>query len=96
MQRCKMCGGENVNTERRLDGMNQCLDCAYRWSNVSQAEHVVTSLHEDRGYKNCRCCVCGEVSKCTPTFDFYTTEDHGELLVCERCFHEYLGQRLNA
>ena len=93
---CPKCGSENISTERRIDGMKTCLDCDYKWRNVSQVGHVVTSCHEDRTYKRCLCCVCGEIHKCTPSFDFYTTDDHGEGLVCERCFHEYLGHRLNA
>jgi uncharacterized Zn ribbon protein len=93
---CQKCGSENVSTERRTDGMRTCNDCGYKWRNVSQAGHIVTSCHEERTHKKCLCCVCGEIHKCTPSFDFYTTEDHGEGLVCEKCFHEYLGHRLNA
>jgi ribosomal protein L37AE/L43A len=48
---CPKCGSENVSTERRIDGMKTCLDCDYKWRNVSQAGHVVTSCHEDRTYK---------------------------------------------
>ena len=76
--------------------MKTCLHCYYKWRNVARAGHIITSCHEDRAYKRCLCCVCGEIHECTPSFDFYTTDDHGEGLVCERCFHEYLGHRLNA
>lgn len=31
-----------------------------------------------------------------PSNDFYSTEDHGEGIVCERCFSEYVGHKLNA
>jgi len=34
----------------------------------------------------CCCCVCKEVSLCTPSNDFYTTPITGDFLVCERCF----------
>ena len=93
---CTKCGSENLSTERRIDGMKTRLDCGYKWRNVAQAGHVVTSCHEERKNRKCLCCVCGEIHKCTPSFDFYTTDDHGEALVCERCFHEYIGYRLNA
>lgn len=93
---CQKCGSENVSTERRIDGMRTCNDCGYKWRNVCQAGYVVTSCHEERIYQKCLCCVCGEIHKCTPTSDFYTTDDHGAGLVCEKCFHEYLGHRLNS
>ena len=96
MRVCKKCGSENMSTERRPDGLHTCLDCGYKWRNVSQMSHIVFTCHEDRSSKNCMCCICGGIAKCTPFFDFYTTKDHGEKLVCERCFHEYLGHRLNA
>ena len=92
---CQRCGAECVSTERRIGGINTCLACGYKWRNVAQDEHVVTSAREGRAYKKCLCCVCGEIRKCTPSFDFYSTDDHGEGIVCERCFHEYLGHRLN-
>jgi hypothetical protein len=57
---------------------------------------IIETIHHDRGYKDCLCCVCGEVSQCTPSNDFYSTDDHGEGLVCERCFAEYVGHKLNA
>ena len=56
---------------------------------------IVETIHQNRQYKNCLCCVCGEISKCTPTNDFYQTDDHGEGIVCERCFGEYTGHKLN-
>lgn len=96
MRVCSKCGSENISTERRIDGFNTCLDCGYKWRNVSQAGHIVLTCHEPRAHKKCMCCVCGEINTCTPEFDFYTTKDHGENLVCETCFHEYLGYRLNS
>lgn len=34
----------------------------------------------------CRCSNCGLVQRCTPTFDFYTTDDERiGPLVCEPC-----------
>ena len=48
---CPKCGSENVSTERRIDGMKMCLDCDYKWRNVAQAGHVVTSRSEDITYK---------------------------------------------
>ena len=63
--------------------------------NVSQSTYVVSTIHEDRRYKRCLCCICNTISKCTPSNDFYSTQDHGEKLVCEKCFREYLGHKLN-
>ena len=53
-------------------------------------KNVVTDRHQQRCFKHCLCCVCGEVHECTPSFDFYTTNDHGDELVCEKCFRIYL------
>jgi primosomal protein N' len=50
---------------------------------------VIDSTGVDRGYKLCRCCVCGKISRCTPTNDYYTTEKHGKKLLCEACFRVY-------
>ncbi len=50
----------------------------------------IRTIHEDRGYKDCLCCVCKKVSQCTPENDFYSTDDHGQELVCELCFKKYL------
>lgn len=47
----------------------------------------------DRRYKNCFCCVCKTVQLCTPANDFYITRDHGDDLVCERCFLIYAAKR---
>jgi len=91
---CKMCGSDDVLTERRPHGMNTCGACGYKWENYSRNK-IVVDCHEERRNKKCLCCVCGRIEKCTPLFDFYTTEDHGEKLVCEKCFYEYLRQRLN-
>lgn len=92
---CTKCGSEKISIERRIDGFKICLDCGFRERNISQAGHVVLTIHENRRYKNCMCVVCGRISKCTPTNDFYSTPDHGEKLVCERCFSEYVGHKLN-
>lgn len=91
---CNRCGSENLSIERRIDGMRICNDCGYKEANVSQKGHIVTDIHEERCYKQCMCCVCGNISKCTPTNDFYSTKLHGERLICERCFYEYLGHKM--
>lgn len=92
---CSRCGSENVSIERRVDGDRICNDCGFKSPNKSEKNYIVTTIHDDRQYKNCMCCVCGTVSKCTPSNDFYSTPIHGEGLVCQRCFHEYLGHTLN-
>ena len=92
--KCSRCGSENLSIERRIDGIRTCNDCGYKERNVSQGVHVVASIHEQRAYNRCLCSVCGKISTCTPSNDFYSTPDHGEGLVCERCFHEYLGHKL--
>lgn len=57
---------------------------------------IIKTVHDgDRGYKNCLCCVCNKVSKCTPHNDFYTTDAHGDGLVCEACFAKYVKDILN-
>jgi hypothetical protein len=63
---------------------------------TDESMNVIKTIHHDRAYKDCLCCVCGEISKCTPSNDFYSTPDHGEGLVCERCFHKYCGHKINA
>lgn len=62
---------------------------------MENSDHIIETIDEDRRRKKCLCCVCGIVSECTPTNDFYSTKDHGEKLVCERCFHEYVKHKLN-
>ncbi len=37
----------------------------------------------DRAGALCRCCRCGRVARCVPTFDFYGGP--GQLLACEVC-----------
>jgi len=64
-------------------------------SPVPPKDHIVLTNNEDRWYKPCMCCVCKAISICTPTHDFYVTHDHGDKLICEQCYCEYLGQRLN-
>jgi len=56
---------------------------------------IVETVNEDRCYKQCRCCVCEKVRLCTPSFDFYSTEDHGDKLVCESCFTHYVREKLS-
>ena len=51
---------------------------------------VITKDGEDRGYKICKCTLCGVEKQCTPSFDFYTTEEHGDELLCENCFSDYV------
>ena len=60
----------------------------------SMNRHIVTSSKEDRCWKYCLCCICGTVEMCTPSFDYYTTKDHGEALVCENCFREIVRKAL--
>ena len=55
---------------------------------------IITTGGTDRGYKLCKCCVCGTVEKCTPSFDYYTTQDHGDKLVCESCFRIYVSKKM--
>jgi superfamily II helicase len=62
--------------------------------NLSQVAHIVLTKYEDRRYKKCKCCVCNTVSKCTPSNDFYSIEEYGEFLVCEKCFYKYLDHKL--
>lgn len=41
----------------------------------------------DRRDQLCKCFKCGIISKCTPSFDFYTVEAFKtDALYCERCF----------
>jgi hypothetical protein len=63
--------------------------------NQEPSERVITTIEENRSNKLCLCSVCGKIARCTPTFDFYSNIDFGENLVCETCFHEYLGHKLN-
>lgn len=91
---CAKCGSENLSVERRIDGFVICIDCGNKHKNVTQSGYIVTDCHHERADKRCLCCVCGKINKCTPMFDFYTTDDHGDGLVCESCFHEYVGHRL--
>jgi hypothetical protein len=39
--------------------------------------------------KICLCCKCLTVSKCTPSNDFYVTEQYKDRFLCESCFREY-------
>ena len=54
---------------------------------------VIKTTSEDRGYKDCLCCVCHTVQQCTPDNDFYSTPEHNDKLVCESCFEAYLADR---
>ena len=55
---------------------------------------VIYCSGEDRGYKRCKCSSCGCIEICTPEFDFYTTPDHGDRLICEQCFQTYIMEGL--
>ena len=54
--------------------------------------NVIKTKHGNRQYKMCQCCVCNKVSRCTPTNDFYETKEHGDGIVCEKCFSIYLKE----
>lgn len=55
---------------------------------------VVRTKDKNRCYEFCECCECGKVSECTPTNDYYSTEEHGDLLLCEACFIEYTNKKI--
>ena len=59
------------------------------------SDKIITTKHGDRSYKDCKCCVCGSVSKCTPSNDFYSTEEHGNGILCEKCFADYTADLIN-
>lgn len=48
----------------------------------------MTKNDGDIGYKLCLCSVCGQIERCTPNFDYYTTTEH-DGLVCEECFAKH-------
>jgi hypothetical protein len=83
-ERCKFCGTAIVNGR----GAHHSASCPL------VTGEIVTTDKEDRGFKACRCCACGDINICTPSFDFYTTEDHGGGLVCESCFKKYAGRKM--
>jgi hypothetical protein len=60
----------------------------------SKKTDIITTKHGSRGYKMCQCCVCETVSKCTPTNDFYSTAEHGDGILCEKCFHVYVSKQI--
>ena len=60
---------------------------------MKKEKQVVTNTHEDRRYKDCLCCVCNQISKCTPTNDFYSTEEYGNKLLCENCFRIHISKK---
>jgi ribosomal protein L37AE/L43A len=90
---CSKCGSEKLLIERRPNGIIECLDCGYKEVNGSQKSRIVLTKHEVRQYKKCMCAVCSKISKCTPTSDFYSTPDHGDGILCEKCFYEYFGHK---
>ena len=50
---------------------------------------IIETAKEDRRYKLCRCADCGEVGRCTPVSDYYSTPDTGDKLLCETCFGKH-------
>ncbi len=99
---CPRC---NVVQPRRIPSIllpgQQCRVCKYsdprKWEDIEEIEknqEVVTATNEPRQYRMCECCVCKTVEQCTPSFDFYTTDDHGDKLLCEDCFHKYVSHKL--
>ena len=58
---------------------------------LAKGTHIVSTKDEERCYKMCHCCECGCVERCTPSGDFYSTKDHGDDLLCRRCFASYSG-----
>ena len=57
-------------------------------------ERIIESANEDRGYKLCKCSICDVVARCTPSFDFYSTPETGDKLLCENCFREHTVKQL--
>lgn len=49
------------------------------------------STAKERSGKFCCCVDCRKVGLCSPTFDYYETDESG--LHCESCFRETLEQR---
>lgn len=47
-----------------------------------------------RGFKNCECYKCGYIGKCTPAFDFYTTDESDGKFLCEFCFRIYISKQI--
>lgn len=52
----------------------------------------ITHGGADRRWKLCKCSKCDCVETCTPSFDFYTTEENGPLL-CEVCFWRKVNEQ---
>jgi len=52
------------------------------------SEEIITTKHDNRCYKKCRCGYCNEESVCTPNNDFYSLprEPEDENIYCEGCF----------
>ena len=50
-------------------------------------EPITRSSEGDRAYRLCRCAECGEVSRCTPTNDFYDNRPGhpNDMLFCLTC-----------
>ncbi len=55
---------------------------------------VVTHGGVPRAYKRCLCHKCGLVTTCTPSFDFYTTDEQSGPLLCAICFDKYAAKRI--
>lgn len=78
----------NQKTNNQTKGLRDELP-AMRTTDEEDAlgmKKPITHGGSDRGYKMCKCRRCEIVTKCTPRFDFYTTDDEGNgPLICERC-----------
>jgi len=43
MTKCNKCGSSHIKTERRPDGISECMDCGYKW----KGNDVLTNFIED-------------------------------------------------
>jgi len=66
------------------------------------AEVVLTHATEPRGYRLCRCSVCDEVHRCTPSSDFFTVGgeadeplENGKPLFCASCFFDWCARHMD-
>jgi hypothetical protein len=82
-------GKDGIKWERTLDDFKNFTETGIR-----RFKHVITTKDYDRAYKLCKCCECNQIAVCTPTFDFYDTEDHGDGILCEGCFRDYARNKM--